>query len=138
MLGCYHPGGRLYWRRRRRWLTGPEVLAGHAFAPIRSTLDYTGRELLDLMGNSFTASSVMISAVSQWITAARLGRMFGADTAGGVLFLCAHAGEHPSWPELGPISFSLDQADIDNAEEALELALDSLAACALKDGEESD
>ena len=76
---CLHASGRLWLCHRRRWVLGPEHLMAHAYSPIPATQQYKHVELIDLLGNSFSGTSVQVALLSQLDMCASLGRAMQAD-----------------------------------------------------------
>ena len=82
VVPCYHSGARIWLRKRRRWLIGPEIIRGHGFSEARdgATSCYTTKELMNLMANSFSAPSIMVAFVSQMVLTTRLSALAHLDS----------------------------------------------------------
>ena len=64
-LPCLTPGARLYWRRARQWMLGPEVARCQGFELDPVSIEYTHREVVHLFGNGFSAVSLDIAILIQ-------------------------------------------------------------------------
>jgi site-specific DNA-cytosine methylase len=58
---CVTPGSRLWWRRAERWLLAPEAVRAQGYDPTDEMMQFTHRQVLDLMGNAFNSSCLMAS-----------------------------------------------------------------------------
>ena len=74
-LQCVTPHGRLFLRRARRWLIGPEAARAQGFVLDAVSELYSHKEVIDLFGNGFAASSLMTAILGQLTLAVKLGRI---------------------------------------------------------------
>ena len=60
---CITPGGQLWLRRRRRWLTAYEasMCQGYDPPPRMKLRQFSHRQIIDLIGNSFHCDSCVVS-----------------------------------------------------------------------------
>ena len=95
-LQCYHPGGRMFLRRRARWMTCVEMYAGHGYSLSTVSRNYSHRELSDLLGNSFASSSVMVSSIALFSMTTLVSWLQGHCP---VQLSNSHSHEHPEWSQ---------------------------------------
>ena len=65
-IPCVTPGGRLWKSRQQAWSLAPEAMLAQGLDPhyVADLTTYTNREILDLMGNAFNASSFLMSMIT--------------------------------------------------------------------------
>ena len=61
VMPCITPRSRLWLRRRRRWLLAPEAVACQGYDAPTNLSDWSHRQVLDLIGNSFHGESSLLS-----------------------------------------------------------------------------
>ena len=74
-LQCVTPHSRLFLRRARRWLIGPEAARAQGFVLDAISDLYSQKEVIDLFGNGFAASSLMTAILGQLTLAVKLARI---------------------------------------------------------------
>ena len=82
-FACFHSGSRCWLRRRQRWLLSVEALRSHGFVESADgcTREYSHREVMDLVGNSFCGCSVAIATIGLLTLATSIGRELSLDEA---------------------------------------------------------
>ena len=68
---CITPSGRLWKRRAREWLLAPEAMLAQGYDPayVPCLTDFSHRQILNLMGNAFNASSYLVALATALGTA---------------------------------------------------------------------
>ena len=61
VMPCITPGARLWLRRRCRWLLAPEAVSCQGYAAPSGMRNFTHRQVIDLVGNSFHCDSCLVS-----------------------------------------------------------------------------